>query len=408
MIEYFFESMVSLAVLYAVYVLSFRGTTNFHLNRIILLFSLFFSLVVPLLSISIVAPSNQLGVGAQYMDLISATNLLKDTVIPGGTSQDNYTKLTLFLPLVYSIFTAVLLVRFVFYLAVIYFKIKSSDRVNYHGYALTVIEEQMIPFTFFHWIFVSRRQYNEASIDLDLLVHETCHKRQCHSLDIVIVELLHVFLWFNPILYFIKQSIKENHEFQADEYVIKSGASYREYCNKLLSYTVGRNIIEFASGFNNLIITKRLVMLSKTLHQKKSSIYQLLVLLPITLLLFMTTTFSNVGPTILSLNQVENDLDQSGTLHASNIVWSSVENVIYLQGKNVQVNHGTNHFNLNGRVNYLGEANYFVFNHREAPKGTVINIEGYLCSVIKYNAEDARKKFGPKGNRGAVEINVIN
>lgn len=41
----------------------------------------------------------------------------------------------------------------------------------------------------------------------------------------------------------------------------------------------------------------------------------------------------------------------------------------------MQVNHGTNNFRIDGRVNYLGEANYFVFEHKEAPKDTPINIE---------------------------------
>ena len=42
----------------------------------------------------------------------------------------------------------------------------------------------------------------------EVLIHEKAHSEQYHSLDILLIEFLQVLVWFNPIIYFIKHSIK--------------------------------------------------------------------------------------------------------------------------------------------------------------------------------------------------------
>jgi beta-lactamase regulating signal transducer with metallopeptidase domain len=92
-----------------------------------------------------------------------------------------------------------------------------------------------------------------------------------HSLDILLIETLKVLFWFNPIFIFYKKAIQLNHEFLADEKVVKSHNDVPFYQNLLISKANANPTYYLASNLNYSVTKKRLIMMTKP-HPHKSII----------------------------------------------------------------------------------------------------------------------------------------
>ena len=154
------------------------------------------------------------------------------------------------------------------------------------GYGIKILLlEQLPPHTFFKYIFLNKQEYEANNIPKEVLLHEETHAKQNHSLDVVFIELLQVILWFNPLLYFFKKSIKLNHEFLADSAVLKNSSSTSDYQNTLLSFLSQDSFdkyqsIGMANAINYSSIKKRFTVM-KTETSKKAILIRTLLLLPI-------------------------------------------------------------------------------------------------------------------------------
>ncbi|MDB5020149.1 MAG: hypothetical protein JWQ28_1276, partial [Pedobacter sp.] len=88
--------------------------------------------------------------------------------------------------------------------------------------------------------------------------------RQMHSLDVIFFELLGVFTWFNPVIYLYKQSIKNIHEYLADEEAAQYQGDKQQYSLLLLSSAFGVDPNTLTNSFfNTSMIKKRITMLNK-------------------------------------------------------------------------------------------------------------------------------------------------
>src|SRR5690606_20479121 len=65
--------------------------------------------------------------------------------------------------------------------------------------------------------------FNKVHIDPELIgystivEHENIHVKHLHSLDILLMELVKIVNWFNPVVYSFHRSVKLNHEYIADD-----------------------------------------------------------------------------------------------------------------------------------------------------------------------------------------------
>lgn len=118
------------------------------------------------------------------------------------------------------------------------------------------------------------------------------HVKQKHSLDILLLELLLVFVWFNPIIFLYRKAIQLNHEFLADEMVIKRFKNTSAYQYLLLKKTSQAIDLSLSSQFNYSTTKKRLIMIVKN-KSPKNAICKQLALIPLlagTVFLFSTKT----------------------------------------------------------------------------------------------------------------------
>jgi hypothetical protein len=150
------------------------------------------------------------------------------------------------------------------------------------------MNKSLTPFSFFHYIFIDRAKFNEAYLSEPVIQHEQVHSRELHSLDLLTAELVSALLWFNPFVFFLRNSIKENHEFLADYKVIKQGVDPVCYMVQLAREVFDNHLIGLTSNFNYSFTKKRLLMITK-IDSSKHPIYRYLFILPVLALMLAFT-----------------------------------------------------------------------------------------------------------------------
>ena len=190
---------------------------------------------------------------------------------------------------IYLLGVVVFALRFFKNLGQIGYRIHKNPKLKQQSITRVLMGQPIPPHTFFSYIFLNKRQYEDRTIPKEVLLHEETHAKQKHSLDVLLIELAQVVLWFNPLIYLLKNSIKLNHEFLADQAVVHSSEDHAQYQNALLSYLSHDSFEAYQStGIANAInyssIKKRFTIM-KTKTSKTSFILRSLLVLPLTVLL---------------------------------------------------------------------------------------------------------------------------
>lgn len=285
MIIYLLKSGLSLLLIYLVYRLVLEREKMPIFNRIYLLIGLAFSFVVPLISLKFgntSFSSNQV-LGTLHF----AEPGIARTASMAHESIFHVEDLVL---AIYLLITSVFFFRFLFRLSSIFKKIKQNEKVAYEGVHLVLLDQQILPYTFWKFIFVSRKSYTEKEIESELFDHEMAHVSQLHTIDILIIEGFKVIFWFNPLLRVYKKAMQMNHEYLADHEVIKNDQKTQYYQHLLLNKAKSNTELHLSSNFNYLVTKKRIRMMTKNTSRTKSLVLSSMVVPFFTLLLL---TFGN-------------------------------------------------------------------------------------------------------------------
>ena len=97
----------------------------------------------------------------------------------------------------------------------------------------------------------------------EILIHETAHISNHHSVDLLVADLCIFFQWFNPASWLLKQELQNIHEYEADETVIKEGVDAKQYQLLLIKKAVGTRLYSMANSFNHSKLKKRITMMLK-------------------------------------------------------------------------------------------------------------------------------------------------
>jgi beta-lactamase regulating signal transducer with metallopeptidase domain len=257
MIDYILKSGILLLIFLAVYKLWLENEKMFRFNRFYLLGSLVFSLMIPL-QLFLFEPF--LGSKLQTIEL--------DEIIIGSSNvfsnQISLYKVTTYVLIsVYVLVTLLLSIRFGLNINSFYRKLKKNKKQFINGEKVILIDEPILPHSFWNAIFINANDYESDTIPPELIVHEKAHLKQKHTLDILFIEVLQIVFWFNPLLFFYKKAIKLNHEFLADEAVNNHFDSVTYYQNLLLNIASNKANLTLASNINYLITKKRFLMMTK-------------------------------------------------------------------------------------------------------------------------------------------------
>ncbi len=284
MIHYIVKTIICSTLFLILYYFVFEKEKMNLYKRFYLLFALIASYVVPLItfvSVSSTAPV--------LNDLIPIQSTINQSI--STYSQSIRPAISYNIPLlVYISITAILLFRFIKNLSSFFFKIIKSENIIFNEATIVLTNETLTPYSFLNYIFINKNDYNNGLIEDEVLLHELTHVRQKHSIDKLIVELMLVFCWFNPILIFYKRFIDLNHEYLADESVISQYNNIAYYQGLLVLKAKNSQRISFSSSFNYITIKKRLIMMAKTTSKKNGWLRQLvpIPLLAVAILVFST------------------------------------------------------------------------------------------------------------------------
>ena len=265
-VNFILESAVSLTLLSLIYFFFLRKETFFKINRLFLLGSVLFSVILPLIKLRILNPQpimlSEVTV-TPYRNMIEAVTIYSHGV--SGSVEQAIISTGLFL-YIYLIGVTFFLGRFLFRIIQILLIIRKNKIQVADGIRMVLMEKEMSPFSFMKYVFVSESILQNKGYD-KMIEHELEHVKQGHSIDVIVLEILTVFQWFNPFMWMLNRAIRENHEFLADQAVLNSGVTRGYYKKLLLDQLVGGQLV-IANNFNYSLIKNRIKMMSKIKSSK--------------------------------------------------------------------------------------------------------------------------------------------
>ena len=149
------------------------------------------------------------------------------------------------------------------------------------GVTLHIIPGDQAPFSYFKHIVINEQDYQDNQ--REILVHEQAHFRLGHSWDVLFIELMTMFQWWNPAAWLIGRELRQVHEYEADEAVVNQGVDVKQYQLLLIKKSVGDQLFSMANNFNYQSLKKRIRMMT---INKSSRLRQLraLAVVPVTAL----------------------------------------------------------------------------------------------------------------------------
>ncbi len=294
---YLLFSSVSLSVLYIIYRLLYRNESDFKQLRLFLIVSVFVSLLVPLNNFSIKLPvksAENKEVTRSIEDVNETTASDYYTINKSEKNEDlisNAINWLLLLKIAYLFVAILLIVRILIQIITLTIKYSKSKKVKESGYVLIYNSGFKNSFSFFNWIFINDKDKSEKQLQ-SVLAHEKIHASQYHSLDIILIELLVSFMWFNPFVWMLKRSMQLVHEYLADEGALKNGIEKYSYQEVLLNMVAEEKLIQITSNFNQSLIKKRMIMITKNKFRQSSSL-RILALIPLVFILLVGVSCIN-------------------------------------------------------------------------------------------------------------------
>jgi len=205
--------------------------------------------------------------------------------------------------------SSILLLRLLIQLSSIR-KIRSKATLIYKGEVnLYKLSEPILPFSFFNSIFINPDDYSDNE-EQEIIEHELTHVQQKHTLDILVTEIICILNWYNPFAWLIKNAVRENLEFIADDAVIKKGVNKKNYQYLLLKVT-GDIPSSIASSFKFLSLKKRILMMNRT---KTSAFHLLKFVLLVPMITLLLLAFRNSKETVSNAFALKNPAAETYTL----------------------------------------------------------------------------------------------
>jgi TonB family protein len=269
LITYFLQANLYLVLFYAFYRLLLNKETYFMMNRFYLTGTVLLSFMIP-------------GLRLQWLSEETVSRNLyinmPDIVPHTEISQSNDLNWWQLLSVIYITGIVFSLLRLVFKLMIVRKSIENPDK----GAAFSFLGYKTIDKTL--------EDYNTIN------VHEEAHIRQLHSLDVLFLEIVSIVTWFNPVIYLYKTSIRNIHEFLADQAASDYMGDKKEYAFLLLSKALNVNQYPLTNSFFKQSLVKQRVFMLQKQRSGLSAIakYSLIIpLLAIMIILSSATIFSN-------------------------------------------------------------------------------------------------------------------
>ena len=306
LLVYAFKSGFYLAAFYLVYHLLLRSDTSYSRNRAFIILSMLAAIVLPGFSLH--------NLNTLYIQ--SFGRYLSDVLVYPGANEAGHPSsgLTALDPrhIIYIVYITGV-VFFIFRLILdmlnlmhLILKQKGNDGniIKFHGFSTA-------GFSAMGYVFINAILTPEEAEGI--IRHEQNHLKRNHFIDIIFVDLIKAFQWFNPAAYLFNKSLRAIHEFQADESCISSGIPLAIYQKLLLNQVFKTKTFNLSNSFSNpSMIRSRMIMMSKKRTSALANMKLLTVIPVVGFVLLILSAFGLTGAapsqtdvTGLNLNKTE-------------------------------------------------------------------------------------------------------
>lgn len=330
---YSLRSAFVLTLLYVPYMLLLRNESFFRLNRMVLLLILLLSLVLPALDVHHLAweglapVQNALRPSLASDDARAAIVMLPEVTVQAGADASAPWSPWQWLSLFFVVVTAgvalwhvlqILWMSVVVKRGSLWHQVRDSVHIYCHA-------DDVAPYSWMRSVVISERDYRENG--REILLHEMAHIRARHSWDLLFLAVVQALQWWNPLVYILGGSLRDVHEYEADDSVLCSGVSARAYQLLLIKKVVGSGSYAFANNFDHSLTKKRITMMQKSKSSKWMCSKALYVLPVATLAL---SAFATVSPSRSAANS-EGEVSTFTLNGQANALESSADSVLILR-----------------------------------------------------------------------------
>jgi TonB family protein len=368
-------------LLYTCYHVLLRKHTFFELNRSYLVGSLAVAFLLPLVIYPETAPA---------IPVVYEVNAATFIVSPATSTERPLVSWTEMAWLLYAAGALFMAFKLAQHLLALRRFLNMGEVIDLEDCTIVLIDSDRTgSFSFLKWIVINRHDY-EANFDT-ILRHEMTHSSQWHSVDILLVEVLKVVFWFNPVLLFYKSALQEVHEFLADA----KAQNKETYATFLVSYALNAPIASLTNHFfKPSQIKTRVVMIYKNRSSRWLLGTYLVTLLTIGFIaLFIAGCEDTTTP----------ELNESKTTGKAVVVEGEIkgEDGKALPGANVVVNGK----NLGATTDVNGK-----FTLKAPDNGElVVSLQGHKTRIIEVKNSTTPEIKLKKGDAGLmVEGEVLN
>lgn len=339
------------AILYLCYRLLMRSQENFSLNRWIMVSILCVSMLIPLIPMptwgetggqsrwflalrerpvetgSVVSEENSVSGAkstvepafvAQMPDKQKGIKPLTESGQnphqPANTIQRSESRVTVLQVLFWLYIAGVVLClgRFLFGLFEMGRLLRRAPKEQVDGMHVIVVHGEFSPYSLGRYAVLSEEDYRDNLHEV--VLHEKAHCGQGHIYDLVLVSVVEILFWFNPLLKLFRRELSELHEYQADWQVLAQGVDAADYQMLIIKKSVGTQKFRWATHLRNTYCQtkKRIVMMNreKTKSQKR---WYALFLVPVVAVLLMSFGNRSEAPSQAAANEVPEGWVVAGT-----------------------------------------------------------------------------------------------
>ncbi len=214
-----------------------------------------------------------------------------------------------------------------------------TSRIRY-----VVHERELAPFSWFGFVVISRADF--ASNGREIILHELAHVKQRHTVDVLLMDLVTIILWFNPAAWLTKRSLQQVHEYCADDAVLAVGVNIKEYQLLLIKKAVGARLYSISNSLNHSNLKSRITMMLQKKSNKMAAVKSLyaIPLVALAMILFSSPALADSTSAISQVkitnyfvdNQIdspENIYDGGKTDDISVVRYASAEPYIVVNGE---------------------------------------------------------------------------
>ena len=289
---YLLQVSACLLCFYLLYVILYKKDTFYQFNRFYLVTGLILSFVIPLLEIEQASVKEISTIIQEPLNnFVAGSTEVSAPVV--SESQFNWKNL---LFSIYLIGVTFFIIKLIYQIGRLIAFIRKGKVHQVNRYAVIYTDGEYPTSSFFHYILWDNQVKDYSELEKESIIgHEMTHIRQMHTLDNLLMELVKIILWFNPIVYFYNASLKLTHEFLADKRVLSNPnesniADYKSLINKQLLNNMG---YQLTNNFNMSNLKNRMIMITKPKTRKIALVKSLIILPLLAGLLITCSNHSN-------------------------------------------------------------------------------------------------------------------